>query len=206
MGMSRDTFNPATYIKKGQTTQQMHYSCYSVLTELIAKVTGDKMFSVLREPPNRAVDYLHIDPVGVLMMNNVNTTAVTTIEMIVNYSIQLPARFTEKLTKSHATARPARHTQALHHLSVADYLVLGQTSIRDQKRWRQSQDQRSPRVLHQAEAMPTDGLTRLTAAVLQQIVNVSESATGKTVPSGELPRECQCPRAQPTLVTPASSM
>ena len=77
----------------------------------------------------RASDYLHIDPVGILMMNDVNTTTVTTIEMIVNYSIQLPARFVENLTKTRATTRSARHTQALHHLSAADYLAPGQQFV-----------------------------------------------------------------------------
>ena len=45
MGYSRDTFNPETYINRGQTTKEMRYSCLCSLSEIIPKLTGYTSFS-----------------------------------------------------------------------------------------------------------------------------------------------------------------
>ena len=77
-------------------------SCLAVLQTLVAKVTGLKMFATWRKPPHGPGDYLYIDPVGVIILNGQEVPSVTTIEMIVDYDIQIPACFTEKLSKSRA--------------------------------------------------------------------------------------------------------
>ena len=76
MGMSRDTFNPTTYVNR-KHPQQMHLGCYSVLSGLIAKVTGDQIFAILKQPPQGPFDYPYIDPVGVMMINGLATTTTT---------------------------------------------------------------------------------------------------------------------------------
>ena len=45
-------------------------------------------------------EYLYIDPVALMMINGMNVTTTTTIELLVNYDITTPARYTQKFTKS----------------------------------------------------------------------------------------------------------
>ena len=64
MGYSRDTFNPETYIKRGQSTKEMHLSCLCVLSEIIPKLRGYESFSLIRPPPTGPTEFLCIHPVG----------------------------------------------------------------------------------------------------------------------------------------------
>ena len=68
MGYSRDTFNPETYIKRGQSKKEMHLSCSCVLSEIIPKLTGYESFSWIKPPPTGPTEFLYIDPVGIVMM------------------------------------------------------------------------------------------------------------------------------------------
>ena len=65
------------------------------------------------------------------MIDGKTVTSTTTIAMLFNYDIRIPARFTEKLTKSRAEPRPSRHPQALDHIGPADYLDPNQVGVRD---------------------------------------------------------------------------
>ena len=58
-----------TSIHRGQSTREMHMSCYQVLQTVIAKVTGKSMFALLRPPPTGEFEFLYIDPVAVMMTN-----------------------------------------------------------------------------------------------------------------------------------------
>ena len=51
--------------------------------------------------------------------------------MLVNYNIQLPAWFIDKLTRSRIDQRQPKHNNALYHIAAAEYLAPGQQSIRD---------------------------------------------------------------------------
>ena len=89
------------------------------------------MFAMLRPPPQGELEFLYIDQVGVMMIDGKTVTSTTTIAMLFNYDIRIPARFTEKLTKSRAEPRPSRHPQALDHIGPADYLDPNQVGVRD---------------------------------------------------------------------------
>ena len=79
MGYTRSTFNPETYIKRGQTTKQMHFSCLGVLCEIIPKITGYSQFALIRPTPTGPTEFLYIDPVGVILMQSLKDTSATTI-------------------------------------------------------------------------------------------------------------------------------
>ena len=71
MGMDRQVFNHQVSIDSGQEARKVHASCYAILSDLIAKVVGDRHFAYMREPNERVTDYLLIDPVGVIMVAGV---------------------------------------------------------------------------------------------------------------------------------------
>ena len=137
MGYSRDTFNPETYTKRGQSTKEMHLSCLWVLSEIIPKLTGYESFSVIRPPPTGPTEFLYIDPVGIVMMQSLKDTSADTIALLIdhNIDIQVPAKMTDKVVKRKIDKEknPQAHKgrQALKHLTPADYMAAGQTSIMD---------------------------------------------------------------------------
>ncbi|CAE7833030.1 unnamed protein product [Symbiodinium microadriaticum] len=90
---------PVTKVSRDVTDQEMHASCYAILQSLIAAVTGKTMFAMLREPPTGSHDYLYIDPVAVTMITGIAATTTTTIELLVNYDIVIPAKYTAKLNR-----------------------------------------------------------------------------------------------------------
>ena len=53
LGYSRQSFNPQTYIDRGQGPKEMHFSCLGLLNELIPKVTGYTMYSLIRPAQRR---------------------------------------------------------------------------------------------------------------------------------------------------------
>ena len=82
----------------------MHASCYDILQNLVAKVTGKSMFAMLKQPPTGFYAYLYVDPVGVMIVTGLTFTTTTTIDLLVNYDIRIPATYTAKLTKSRLKA------------------------------------------------------------------------------------------------------
>ena len=135
MGYSRDTFNPETYIKRGQSTKEMHLSCLCVLSEIIPKLTGYESFSLIRPPPTEPTEFLNIDPVGIVMMQSLKDASADTIALLIDHNIQVPAKMTDKVVKRKIDKEknPQAHKgrQALKHPTPADYMAAGQTSIMD---------------------------------------------------------------------------
>ena len=135
MGYTRSTFNPETYIRRGQTTKQMHFSCLGVLCVIIPKITGYSQFSLIRPTPTGPTEFLYIDPAGVILMQSLNDTSATTIALLIDHNVQVPAKFTDKVTKQKidAETNPQVHAKrnALHHLTHSDFMATGQSSIMD---------------------------------------------------------------------------
>ena len=131
-GYNKATFNPATYLNRGLDEKQMHYSCLGVLSDLIPRITGYVQFSLIRPAPTGKVEFLYIDPVGVLLMQSMRDNSAMTTALIIDHNIQVPARFIDRLNKRKIDAEqnPQHHKhRALHHLDARDYLSAGQTSI-----------------------------------------------------------------------------
>eukprot|EP00439_Symbiodinium_sp_Y106_P080074 s2620_g18.t2 len=140
-GYNRATFNPATYLNRGQDEKQMHYrqdekqmhySCLGVLSDLIPRITGYVQFSLIRPAPAGKVEFLYIDPVGVLLMQSMKDNTAVTTALLIDHNIQVPARFIDRLNKRKIDAEQNpqhRKHRALHHLDARDYLSAGQTSI-----------------------------------------------------------------------------
>ena len=125
-------FNPSTYLElRHHTTQEMHASCYDILQNLVAKVTSKSMLTMLNQPPTGSHGYLYTDPVAVMMITGLSATTTTTIELLVNYDILIPARYTPKLTKPHLDNQRGQHPTALRHLQPGEYLVPAQLAVRD---------------------------------------------------------------------------
>ena len=135
MGYTRSTFNPETYIRRGQTTKQMHFSCLGVLNEIIPKITGYATYSLIRPAPTGPTEFLYIDPVGVVLMQSLKDTSADTLALLIDHEVQVPAKFVDKVTKRKIDAEknPQIHVKrtALHHLTHSDFMGHGQTSIMD---------------------------------------------------------------------------
>ena len=131
MGYSRDTFNPETYIKRGQSTKEMHLSCLCVLSEIIPKLRGYESFSLIRPPPTGPTEFLCIHPVGIVMMPSLKDTSADTFALLIDHDIQVLAKMTDKVVKRKIDkeTNPQAHKgrQALQHLTPADYMAAGQT-------------------------------------------------------------------------------
>ena len=111
----------------------MHFSCRGLLNELIPKVTGYTMYSLIRPAPSRPTAYLYIDPVGVVLIMSLRETSADTLAFLVDHDVQVPAKFVDKITKRKidAETNPQHHTKrvALKHLDHADYMGEGQQSL-----------------------------------------------------------------------------
>eukprot|EP00439_Symbiodinium_sp_Y106_P022887 s4429_g2.t2 len=153
LGYSRQSFNPQTYIDRGQGPKEMHFSCLGLLNELIPKVTGYTMYSLIRPAPSRPTAYLYIDPVGVVLIMSLRETSADTLAFLVDHDVQVPAKFVDKITKRKidAETNPQHHTKrvALKHLDHADYMGEGQQSL--QKNALALLAQSIPSLLHQRE-------------------------------------------------------
>ena len=121
----RQSFNPQTYIDRGQGPKEMHFSCLGLLNEHIPKVTGYTMYSLIRPAPNRPTAYLYIDPVGVVLIMSLRETSADTLGFLVDHDVQVP--------KIDAETNPRHHTKrvALKHLDHADFMGEGQQTIMD---------------------------------------------------------------------------
>ena len=135
MGYTRSTFNPETYIRRGQTTKQMHFSCLGVLNDIIPKITGYSTLSLIRPAPTGPTEFLYIDPVGVILMQSLKDSSADTIALLIDHDVQVPAKFTDKVIKRKidSETNPQIHVKrnALHHLRHSDFMNPGQTSIMD---------------------------------------------------------------------------
>ena len=118
------------------------------------------MFAMLRQPTTEPHDFLYIDPVAVMMLNGLSSTAVTTIELLVNYDIMIPAKFTAKLTYSRLDTRRSRHPIAVNHVPAAEYTDPGQLGVRDRPVTEEERARQNPKGDLQIEAMPSDGMIR----------------------------------------------
>ena len=81
---------PQTYIDRGQGPK--HFSCLGLLNELIPKVTGYTMYSLIRPAPNRPTAYLYIDPVGVVLIMSLRETSADTLGFLVDHDVQVPSQ------------------------------------------------------------------------------------------------------------------
>ena len=90
LGYNRQSFNPQTYIDRGQGPK--HFSCLGLLNELIPKVTGYTMYSLIRPAPNRPTAYLYIDPVGVVLIMSLRETSADTLGFLVDHDVQVPSQ------------------------------------------------------------------------------------------------------------------
>ena len=135
MGYTRSTFNPETYIRRGQTTKQMHLSCLGVLNEIIPQITGYSTFSLIRPAPTGPTEFLYIDPVGVILMQSLKDSSADTIALLIDHDVQVPAKFTNKVIKRKidSETNPQIHVKrnALHHPRHSDFMASGQSSIMD---------------------------------------------------------------------------
>ena len=113
----------------------MQFSCLGLLNELIPKVTGYTMYSLIRPAPCRPTAYLYIDPVGVVLIQSLKDTSADTLAFLVDHDVQVPAKFVDKITKRKidAETNPQHHTKrvALKHLLHSDFMGEGQQSIMD---------------------------------------------------------------------------
>ena len=133
LGYGRQAFNPTTYLDLGQDTKEMHFCCLGLLNEIIPKVTGYTMHSLIRPAPNRSTAYLYIDPVGCVLVQSVKETPAIHLGFLIDHDFQVPAKFVEKISKRKidAETNPQQHSKriALHHFTPGEFLSEGQQSI-----------------------------------------------------------------------------
>ena len=133
LGYGRQAFNPTTYLDLGQDTKEMHFCCLGLLNEIIPKVTGYTMYSLIRPAPNRSTAYLYIDPVGCVLVQSVKETPAIHLGFLIDHDFQVPAKFVEKISKRKIDAEtsPQQHSKriALHHFTPGEFLSEGQQSI-----------------------------------------------------------------------------
>ena len=108
MGYSRETFDPTTYFKRNQSPTE------------IPKVTGYGRCFLIRPPPTGPTEFLHIDPVGIMLTRGFKDTSADTIALLIDRNIQFPARYSDKVTKNKLSreTNPQAHRKrpALQHL------------------------------------------------------------------------------------------
>ena len=191
-GYSRATFNPATYLNRGQDEKQMHYSCLGVLSDLIPRITGYVQFSLIRPAPTGKVEFLYIDPVGVLFMQSMKDNSAMTTALLIDHNIQVPARFIDRLNKRKIDAEqnPQHHKhRALHHLDDGDYLSAGQPSIMYTQVTQEERD-RVTRPSHpQAPASDREGQQRIPRNVNQWLDKGKAKGKGKGKGADDAARE-----------------
>ena len=117
-GYNRATFNPATYLNRGQDDKQMHYSCLGVLSDLIPRITAHVQFSLIRPAPTGKVEFLYIDPVGVLLMQSLKDNSAVTTALLVDHNIQVPAKFIYRLNKRKIDAEHIHSTTSIVLCSI----------------------------------------------------------------------------------------
>ena len=133
LGYSRQAFNPATYKSRGQTPKDMHYCLLGLLNEIIPKVTGYTLYSLIRPATTRPTGYLYIDPVGCVLVQSLKETSALHLGFLIDHDIQCPAKFVEKINKRKVEAE-YNHQQhakrmALEHFTPGEFLDPGQQSI-----------------------------------------------------------------------------
>ena len=121
MGYPRAFCSPETYLRdRGQTTQQTHANSYYLLGHIISRVTGTSMSTVFR-PLSQAHDRaVCIDPVGVIILLGKKNAPIASIEMMVNFEIQLQEEYVNRLICYRDNPHPAKHAQALEHIQADD--------------------------------------------------------------------------------------
>ena len=179
MGYTRSTFNPETYMSRGQSTKQMHYSCLGVLCEIIPKITEYSQFSLLRPAPTGPTEFLYIER-GVILMQSLKDTFANTIALLIDHNVQVPAKFTDKVVKrkidSETNPQVRAKRNALQHLRHSDFMATGQASIMDTK---VTQEQRE-RVARPAQPNPEGEGQRRAVRNANSWVNKGEKGKGKS--------------------------
>ena len=180
MGYTRSTFNPETYVNRGQSAKQMQYSCLGVLCEIIPKITGYTQFSLIRPAPTGPTEFLYIDPVGVILTQSLRDTSANTVALPIDHNVQVPAKFTDKVVKRKidSETNPQVHAKrdALHLLRQSDFMAAGQTSIMDTE---VTQEQRE-RVARPSQPNPEREGQRRAVRNANSWVNKGEKGKGKS--------------------------
>ena len=158
----------STMILSDQETREMHYSCLFILSDIIPKPTGYATFSLIRPSPNGPTEFLYIDPVGIVLTQSIKDTSADTIALLIDHNIQVPARFTDRVTrrKVDKEKNPQAHVArpALQRILPSDYLTAGQTSIMNQGITQEQRERvaRSSNVKGQASASSQEDNRRVT--------------------------------------------
>eukprot|EP00439_Symbiodinium_sp_Y106_P077955 s920_g16.t2 len=180
MGYTRSTFNPETYVNRGQSAKQMQYSCLGVLCEIIPKITGYTQFSLIRPAPTGPTEFLYIDPVGVILTQSLRDTSANTVALPIDHNVQVPAKFTDKVVKRKidSETNPQVHAKRddLHLLRQSDFMAAGQTSIMDTE---VTQEQRE-RVARPSQPNPEREGQRRAVRNANSWVNKGEKGKGKS--------------------------
>ena len=126
LGYSRQAFNPKTYIARGQDAKEMHFCFLGLLNEIIPKVTGHTLYSLIRPATNRPTGYLYIDPVGCVLVQSIKETPAPHLGFLIDHDIQCPAKFVEKISKRKVEGEynPQQQNKriALHHFTPGEFL------------------------------------------------------------------------------------
>ncbi|CAE7309877.1 unnamed protein product [Symbiodinium sp. CCMP2592] len=108
LNYSRKGFDPSTYLNTNSNQRvelkQMHYVCVcvGVLSDIIPKLTGYQLFSLIRPAPSGPVGFLFIDPVGVMANVSLGDVSVTTIGMLIDSDTPVPRKYLDKFIKNRA--------------------------------------------------------------------------------------------------------
>ena len=108
---------------------QMHSSCYHLLSKVIGMTTGYCMFTLLHPIPAGTTEHaLCIDPYSIVLLLGPSDSPIALLALMVDFNIQMQAKFVDKLNKNRAAQRPL-HAQALTHITPKQYTRPGQISI-----------------------------------------------------------------------------
>ncbi|CAE7293922.1 unnamed protein product [Symbiodinium sp. CCMP2592] len=125
LNYSRKGFDPSTYLNTNSNQRvelkQMHYVCVcvGVLSDIIPKLTGYQLFSLIRPAPSGPVGFLFIDPVGVMANVSLGDVSVTTIGMLIDSDTPVPRKYLDKFIKNRAEAE---NKPPLEHIAPHEYL------------------------------------------------------------------------------------
>ncbi|CAE7428543.1 tkt, partial [Symbiodinium sp. CCMP2592] len=79
------------------------------------------------------VDYLNLDMVGVLMVQNLSDNSAEVIGFLIDHNIQVPARMVDKVvtSKHEREKNPNSRKNAMKHITHANFVEPGQQSVMD---------------------------------------------------------------------------
>ncbi|CAE7335570.1 unnamed protein product, partial [Symbiodinium sp. KB8] len=127
----RKVDTPAEEVPAWKSQEGDHVELFATWSQLhvIGMTTGYCMFTLLHPIPAGTTEHaLCIDPYSIVLLLGPSDSPIALLALMVDFNIQMQAKFVDKLNKNRAAQRPL-HAQALTHITPKQYTRPGQISI-----------------------------------------------------------------------------